>query len=307
MRGGNRKFRTDAVQHIYQISKDGGVIFYDDVDRLVFYTVCSMKARQYGIQVLAMDIMYTHFHESIIAPRKKLMIKYMQDSTALFARLYGKARGRKGDLFRHSFGSVSKKSDKEIRSNLAYVNNNAVEKRLSVRAEDDRWNFLAYHGNVNPFSEKLDRHRMSKYLRFAINQVNGKFEDGRYLNYGLLNTLYKHLNDREKEQLTDYIVTKYMFIDFEAAASYFGSFETMLTAIASNTGNEYGMKENYDGPSDIPYRQMIAICRENGYLCERKKLFNLSEDEKLELFGEFLSQTSADRHKIGKFLHIQLE
>lgn len=307
MRGGNRKFRSDAVQHVYQISKDGGVIFYDDIDRLVFYTISSVKARKYGIQVLAMNIMFTHFHESLKSRSKRFMVKFMQDSTSLFVRLYNKAHGREGALLKHSFGSVSKKDDKDIRSNIEYVNNNGVEKRLYERAEQDRWSFLAYHGCANPFSEKLDRHRMSQYLRSALKRVDEAFDDGRHLGYGLLRTIYKRLNNKEKEQLTDYIITKYMFIDFDAAASYFGSFDTMLTAIASNTGNEHGMKERYEGKTDVPYRQMIAVCRKLGMPDDWRWIYRISEDEKLVLIRQFLAGTGADRYKIERFLHSRLE
>lgn len=307
MRGGNRKFRNDAVQHIYQISADEGVIFYDDIDRLAFFTISSVTARKYSVQVLAMDIMFTHFHESAKCCRKKQMVKYMQDSTSLFARLYNAAHGRKGALFRHSFGSTPKRSEKDIRTNLAYVDNNAVEKRLCARAEEDRWSFLAYCGNDHPFSEKIDRHRMSKHLRHALKTVDEKFENGRYLGFNLLRTLYKHLNTKEKEQLTDYIITKYMFIDFEEAISYFGSYEKMLTAFNSNTGSEHSLKERYEGKTDVPYRQMLQVCEENGFNSPGRTVFRYSEEQRLELMRLFLRKTDADRYKIGKFLHIQLE
>lgn len=307
MKGGNRKFRNDAVQHIYQISNDFGVIFYDDIDRLVFFTISSVYAQKYGIVVLAMDLMFTHFHESVRSINKKQMNKYMQDKTSVFARLYNVAYDRKGSLFRHSYGSTSKISDKDIRTNLAYVSNNAVEKKLYSRAEEDRWSFLAYFHNSHPFSQGIDRHSISPRLRMAMKKVDEMQSLNKYLGYGLLWTMFKRLNDKEKEELTDYIVSKYMFIDFEEAIRYFGSYGTMLTALYSNTGNEYKIKEKKDGKSDVPYRQMVTLCRSNRLIGPGMSPFRLPEDKKMDLINEILSSTDADKEKIGKFLHMELD
>lgn len=307
MRGRNRKFRNDAVQHIYQISKDFGVIFYDDIDRLVFFTISSVFAQKYGIIVLAMDIMFTHFHESVKCVLKRFMNKYMQDKTSLFARLHNEAYGRKGDLFRHSYGSASKCSEKDIRSNIAYVDNNAVEKKLFNRAEDDRWSFLAYYHNDHPFSEKIDRHTISQRLRTALRKVDEMQLANKYLGYGLLWTMFKHLNQTETEQLKDYIISKYMFIDFDEAIKYFGSFDTMKTALFSNTGNEHNIKEVREGKSDVPYRQMLSICRKEGLIGPGMKLFKINEDQKVALINKMFSMTDADKGKIEKFLHMELD
>ena len=127
MKGGNRRFSRTGVHHVYQRALDRGVIFYTVIDRLVYLSILSVKARVYRIRVLAVAIMFSHIHQSCAAETKVQLCKYIQDSSSIFARMYNRHYGLSGSLFARPFGSSLKRSIKEIRSNLAYVNNNHSE------------------------------------------------------------------------------------------------------------------------------------------------------------------------------------
>ncbi|MBO6168945.1 MAG: hypothetical protein J6O51_03130 [Bacteroidales bacterium] len=90
------------------------------------------------------------------------------------------------------------------------------------------------------------------------------------MNYALLNRLFNSLDRRESLQLTDYIITTYNVIDYDAASRFFGGFENMVRAIDSSTGTEFDLNEIFVGKSDACYNQ----------------------------------RTSAEPKQIGKFLHL---
>ena len=75
---------------------------------------------------------------------------FMRDATRWYALLFNKYYGRKGSVFTPRFGSASKVGDKKVRTAIAYLYNNPVERKICVRAEAYRWNFLAYAGRY-PF------------------------------------------------------------------------------------------------------------------------------------------------------------
>jgi REP element-mobilizing transposase RayT len=76
MKGGNRKFSTSGVLHIYQRARDRGIIFYTVIDRLVYLSILSVKSRQYEVKVLAVSIMFSHIHQSCRAGNKERIYKY---------------------------------------------------------------------------------------------------------------------------------------------------------------------------------------------------------------------------------------
>jgi len=59
MRVRKRKIKENAFQHIYQNTMGGVLLFYDDYDRLVYYTAFAVTARKYQAQVLAISLMLT--------------------------------------------------------------------------------------------------------------------------------------------------------------------------------------------------------------------------------------------------------
>ena len=72
MRGHKRKFFSDSYDHIFQHALGYRVIFYSLEDRLVFYTIFSVMAWRYGVEVLTLALMFNHFHAIIHCVSSKL-------------------------------------------------------------------------------------------------------------------------------------------------------------------------------------------------------------------------------------------
>ena len=157
MRGHKRRMPPETFQHIYQRSINQFIIFYSMEDRLVYFTIFAVLARTYRIVVLALALMFDHIHSLIQASERKTYATFIGVVTLTFALAYNRDSGRKGALFEKAYSNAPKRRDKDVRTCIAYNYNNSVEKKLFVRAEEDRWNFLAYVDNPHPFSAPIDR------------------------------------------------------------------------------------------------------------------------------------------------------
>lgn len=302
MKKTSKHFSSQGVQHIYQRAHDWGVIFYDDIDRLEFFCIDSVIARRYGITVYGISLMFTHLHKSIIARMKHQMCKYEQDSSSIFARAYNAHRGRKGVLFQQKFGRASRVGPKKIRENLAYVYNNHVEKGLCTHPIEERWCFLPYAKSKNPFSKPINLDAASKQLKSAIRIVDRRRKNDEFLRYGELCKMIYRLSQEEQEQLKDYIISSYMYIDFEGAASYFGSFEDMVHAFKSTSGSGWGIKEEYNNCSDKEYIKLNKLFASKGWSIN--KIFSMTKEELKQLANELFLQYGFNPIALQKYLHI---
>lgn len=292
------------MHHVYQRAQDRGIIFYTVIDRLVYLSILSVKARGYDIHVLALAIMFSHTHQSCMAETREQLSKYIQDSSSIFARVYNRHYGLSGSLFARPFGSSLKRSAKEIRSNLAYVNNNHSERGLCSSAIHARWNLLAYKDRKNPFSEPVGD-SASVRLHYAFSRVDSAALKGKHLTYKMLLKAYEGLDALEREQLTDYIISRYPLVDYAAAEGFFNGFDKMLIAFDSNTGNEYGIREEYSSAPDTAYAEMAAIAEKNALIAiEKPSLLRFPEEKRQRMARAFLEQTSARKFQICKFLHL---
>lgn len=70
--------RTDIL-HIYQLSADKGVIFYDTEDFLVFFTFLCVKARLHAVTLAAVCIMLNHFHLAVTNCDLETIRRFMHD------------------------------------------------------------------------------------------------------------------------------------------------------------------------------------------------------------------------------------
>lgn len=141
--------------HIYQRSVKGDVIFYTLQDFLVFYTFVSEYARKYRVKILGLAIMYNHYHILVEADCRDEVKAFVSACTAGFSRAYNEEIGMKGSIFQSPFGSSVKYGDKNIRTAAGYVYNNHTNKKLCEKAEQTRWNFLAYaHESGIPITSK---------------------------------------------------------------------------------------------------------------------------------------------------------
>ena len=301
-----RRFLEDEVHHIYQRTINRFNIFYDLEDYLVYYTIFSIAARQYEVTILGLCLMFDHIHMLIKSDARVRMSEFVRQVTCMFAREQNNEVGRKGSLFQARFGSAPKKGLKLLRTAIAYLFNNPVEKRLCSRVEEYQWNFLAYALSPHPFSDPLILGRASLSLKRAVKEVDLAESEDRHLRYVQLKRLLSKLDEREKMQLVDHIISIYKPFDYEEVIACYGSYEDMLTAINSNTGSEYDIKEDRYRFSDIEYIRMGEILHDAEGLKELRKVTGLEMDEKMRLFKVLSKHLSCDNLPIVKFLHINM-
>ena len=212
----------------------------------------------------------------------------------------------KGPVFNSPFGFAPKTSDKKVRTNFIYVDNNPVERKLVRKAEEYRWNFLAYAASDHPFSVKLVLRKARYPLQQAVRMIKRQHAKGHYLSYPLLQRLFAPLTRPEKEQLTDFIVTTYNVIDYQYCIRFFDSLENMLISTYANTGSEYDISEIETGKTDAVYLQISRLLLETGRFQDIHDVLALSSEAKMDLFEWLLPRTDAIPEQIAKYLHIRL-
>ena len=109
---------------------------------------------------------------------------------------------------------------------MAYNYNNPVERKLVTRAEDYRWNLLAYAISDHPFSLPLDIPRSRYKMRLVLQEVQACRKQGRYLHYQQLERWFTDLNVEETQQLTDFIINQWNIVDYAACRSTTNSSST---------------------------------------------------------------------------------
>ena len=145
MKGRNQPIvRANAVHHVYQNTRNGYLIFYSVKDYLILFSVISVFAFQYDIQILGISQMPDHIHLLVYVRNPDNFRAFIREYTKTFTRLWNSNYRLSGPLFNTPFGCAPKLSHKKVRSAIAYVYNNPVEGRLATLAEEDRWNYLAY-------------------------------------------------------------------------------------------------------------------------------------------------------------------
>ena len=305
MKGQNRIVLPDIINHSYQRTLNGNLLFYNIYDCLLFFTIFCVTQQKYpGIRVYKLCLMPDHLHNSSSASSKSELSAFTQNYTSVFAREHNEVCHEKGNVFHSPFGSVPKKGDKKARSNLIYVDNNPVERRLSNVAEKYRWNFLAYAISDHPFSEKLVIREASADMKNAIRKVKSMHRNGRYLSYSLLKKIFNPLAIKEKNQLVDFIITTYNVIDYDRAIRFFGSYEKMLEATHSVTGSEYDLNEVFVGKNDAVYAKMTQLLMNTGRFKDIHDIFFLSKEERFGLLEYLNGKTDATLEQIAKYLHL---
>ena len=292
-----------VVYHIYQRAAQGFILFYSARDYLIFFSIVSVAARRYGIKLLGICQMVDHVHLLIMVQDKSLIPLFVQFYTSLYARYFNRNSGLSGELFSRRYGIAEKRGDKKIRTAIAYLYNNPVEKGLGNRAEECRWNYLAYAKSPHPFSEKLVLKNARKALRRSLNELKYWAESGKPLNYPLVESMVADLCDQEIKQLTDKAIILYNRIDYKTVTSYYKSHTEMLFAFASNTGSEYDIQEEFSPGSDMIYYDLVraASCLAEGKPV--KSFLSITDREKRAIASRLMNKTGASRKQVAKFLH----
>lgn len=301
-----RRFIYSALHHIYQKGEEGFIVFYSDIDFIVFITIFMSVSGKYGIIILAFCPMVEHFHAALSCTSKEKLSGFLQESTSKYALEYNDSLHReKGRIFPVRFGCAPKRDAKAARSLIAYVNNNAPERKLCQKAEDYRWNMLAYARSSHPFSDPIVLSKCSKRMRRAINLIKGIHSGGGYLGYKTLESLFKCLTDKEKDQLIDFILHLYCVIDFEEACKLFGDYESMLLALKTTKGKDFELKEEWTGYSDKDYKEMKRLLDRVLTLDDPKKIQLLPEEKRRALFEYLNVMGRFHTRQIEKYLHIK--
>ena len=248
-----------------------------------------------------------HIHSSVIAEDGEALAGFFRESSTLFSLHNNRTCHCSGALLEHPFGSAPKFGDKKIRTNLIYVGNNPVERHLSKKAEDYRWNFLAYAANKFPFSISIVMSKASSPLRKAIREVKATAAKNSPMAYAQLQRLFRPLDPLERKQLVDIIINEYNVIDYNEAVRYFGSYDDMLIAMHATTGSEYDINEVFTGRSDACFAQMAAILMKELALEDIHDILALPDGDKTNLFPLLLGRTDATLEQIAAFLRIELK
>ncbi len=302
----SKEFFPGVPHHIYVRSFDRGVIFYTTENYLVFFTFITTIARHYGITLMELSIMPDHVHVFAKSGNPRKMELFLFQTERCFAMEYNTTIGRTGRLFETPPGHAPKLTDKKIRTCVAYLFNNQVEKKIVSSAELTRWNFMTFAVSKHPFSEPIKLEYASRALRRALKLVKFMRSQDKPMGYKTLETLYGSLGKVEKEQLTDFIIASYNCLDYDSIISYFGSYEKMVLAVNSNTGSEFDIKESYDTSSDAPFFRMAEMVSKINGLEDVKKVITLSPDQKIKLANKLIQMPGVTSKHIAKFLHISI-
>jgi REP element-mobilizing transposase RayT len=300
-----RKFVNGEVNHTYQRTVSGFNIFYEVEDYLVYYTIFSVLAIKYGIMVYGLCLMIDHIHSLISAADRKSFCSFIRHVSLLFVKEYNKEHGRSGPLFQEGFGSAPKIGLKRLRTAIAYLFNNPVERFLCSKAQEYRWNFLPYAQCKNPYSEPIRLRLASRALRRAIKEVDETRERDQHITYTMIRRLFSTLDKKEKNQLTDYIIVRYSVIRYDLLTACYGGLGNMILAINSNTGSEYDINETICGRSDTEFRELHRYVHAEGFE-NAGDVISLDGNRKLHLMEKMQKHTSASVYQIRKFLHLEV-
>ena len=301
---GRDSFDSEAVYHIYQRTIDGFLLFYKQKDYLILYTWIAVAARKYGIIVLGVCPMVDHLHLLVKAKSYDSIRRFVTYYSCNYTKEFHVQYGTQGELFDGPFGIAKKVGAKAIRTAIAYLYNNPVEKKLCRRAEEYHWNYLAYADNPYPFSERRNLAHSSNAFRRAIRIITDLSSRNRPLNGIMLSQIEDTLNPEEIKRLVDRIVGIYKLVDYSLTLSFYGDYDTMLLAFHSNTGSEYDIDEEFSPGSDtVYYRIAKAAVNLFGRDCF-KELLSATESLREKWANRLATYTRATRRQLFKFLHL---
>ena len=304
MKSRKRPFQKDIVIHCYQRSKDGGLLFYCYSDYLVWFTIICIVASRHKVTILAMCPMPDHVHISLRAASAKELSGFIGEASSWYAVRFNQVCKTEGHVFEPRFGSAPKYGTKRGRTNILYVCNNPVERQLVQNAEDYRWTFLAYAVSEHPFSKKLIIRKASRAMQKAVREVKAQFKAGLPLTYAQLQRLFASLSHEECLQLTDFIITTYNVIDYDAALEFFDSYEDLLKAAHATTSKEHDINEVFVGKSDAHYSKMASTIMRELKPADIHDVLSLPPAEKYEIFQLLRKHSDAMSEQIAKFLHM---
>lgn len=304
MKNDSRKFKSGVLIHCYQNTEEGYLLFYTISDYLVYFTIFCVLAIKYDITIAALCQMPDHVHSSLMANSLRSLSLFIKEVSFAYSKAINSLCKSKGGVFNRRFGSALKEGGKKARTNIIYIGNNPVERKLVEKAEQYRWNYLAYAKNKHPFSEKIIVRRASSRIKKAMEEVKGCFNRKKALSYNQLQRMFSNLDRQEKLQLTDFIITTYSVIDYRVTRQLFGSIEDAISAMHSNTGNEYDIQEEFLGRTDAHYANITAAIMRNQNVGDIHDILALPESARLARLRDIVREMKIPAIQAAKYLRI---
>ena len=115
---------------------------------------------------------------------------------------------------------------------------------------------------------------------------------------------------KRKIALTDagksyFVIFTYLPLDKEELFVLYGDYENMLTAINSNTGSEYDIKEDFDNSPHTIYRDLLKVCLHSSFADNPKAMLVLRQSEKRRIADILQNKTGATFWQLKKFLGLE--
>ena len=296
--------KDDSFYHIYQKSADGSLVFYTVRDHLMFFMVFCLAAKKHGIEVIGLCQMPDHTHGLIRRVSAPVLTAFVSEYTRDFSATYNAWYGRSGALFSHGFGRALKSGDKAIRTAIAYLYNNPVEKWICKKAHEYQWNYLSYYTSSFAYSERIVFHNARLALRNAIRTIRFQYRSGHVVSYEMMDCFLKELRPDEIRYLIDYIIKTYNCINYQSLLSRYESYESMLKAFSSMTVKEYDIKEEFTPGSDLAYGRIHKCLNHLLPNMSIRDILALPVEKREPLFKKVQRLSRASERQVVKYLQL---
>lgn len=298
-----RKYSFKGFVHLFEITADKGICFYTTADCLVWFTLLCVLAKKYNVRVLAVCIMLNHFHIEARFPSRQSMSSMMRELTGRYTQLYNRHYQLSGPLFRERYGSSLKVKKQHIRDNFVYICNNPIGKKAVSKAEQYRWNFLAYMASKHPFSRPIVVRRSSKHFLCARAEVLRCWQKGLPLNYLFFSGIYDRLSNDEKKQIIDLVISTYNVIDYAHIKKVWGDYEQVCGMLHTISGSEYDLADDDSAEDYKHYYLMIRIVEDAGFDLRLRRFAGRADAEIRRMAERIIARMGATKGEIAKFLH----
>ncbi len=313
-----------GFQHICQLSADKGIIFYTIADILVYYSIFAIRCIKEEIIVLAISIMLNHVHFEGYFKLESRMVALLHGINTSFAKTYNSNYHLQGPVFHHGFQHSQRYGEQKIRDAFIYIGNNGKVKTPGINAEDYRWNLIKYLASPNPFSDMIDYKTASPNLLYLLSDVLNRRRKLQPLDYGFFGDKYLALNEIERQQLIDFIISVYYCLDREKIMALYGTYDNICTALNAVSGSEHGFVDDLSKEDYRHYYKMMSICKRLGYDITKLRSFStlsLAESSKLgtenalsfaleqnygfrKLASTLRAESGCSDYELAKFFHL---
>lgn len=163
-----RKLSESGIYHVYCRGNSRRVIFYDDVDRLLFCNCVNIAAEKHKTKIFAYALMDNHFH---LLVKTDYLSKFVASLKISFIKKYNKKHYFTDSLCGSRFGSAVKESSAALKKSLLYILCNPVKAGICNDVENYRWtSFDNKHSDI-----KVDNSLLTLFFESRNdlkNQVN---------------------------------------------------------------------------------------------------------------------------------------